>query len=113
MIAPVGLQLSRAKGFSLQALSLATNGLTAIKVDRTTMWGNRWKIGTHSNLLGRPVETNAEAVEVYRKLAWREPHARAWVRERLRGANLACWCGLGEPCHREFLIEVANGKAAP
>lgn len=40
MTAPVRLQLSRAKGFSLQALSIATNGLTAVKVTRPGPWGN-------------------------------------------------------------------------
>lgn len=40
MTAPVRLQLSRRKGFDLQALSLATNGLPAVKVDRSTRFGN-------------------------------------------------------------------------
>jgi len=40
MIRPVRLQLSRTKGFSLQALSLATNGLPAINVARPSRWGN-------------------------------------------------------------------------
>jgi hypothetical protein len=42
--APVRLRLSRAKGFSLQAFSLATNGLTAINVARPTRWGNPYPI---------------------------------------------------------------------
>lgn len=37
---PFRLQLSRAKGFNLQAHSMAANGLPAVKVDRTTQWGN-------------------------------------------------------------------------
>lgn len=40
MSAPVRLQLSRKKGFSLQALSMATNGLPAVRVDRSTVFGN-------------------------------------------------------------------------
>lgn len=40
MTKPVRLQLSREKGFNLQALSIATNGLPAVKVDRSTRWGN-------------------------------------------------------------------------
>ena len=51
MTAPVRLRLSRRKGFDLQALSLATNGLPAVKVDRSTMFGNRWKIGVMSRTL--------------------------------------------------------------
>lgn len=111
---PVRLQLSRKKGFDLQAISLAANGLPAVKVDRSTMLGNRWKIGEHSNYLGRRVETSAEAVAVFRALAWPESHHRAWVRENLAGKNLACWCpltlpdGSPCPCHADVLLEIAN-----
>lgn len=79
-----------------------------VKVDRTTMWGNHWRVGTHSNLLGRAVASRAEAVEVYRKLAWPEKHHREWVRENLAGKNLACWCPLNQPCHADVLLELAN-----
>lgn len=37
---PVRLQLSRRKGFDLQALSLATNGLPAVRVSRPGLFGN-------------------------------------------------------------------------
>lgn len=40
MIQPVRIQLSRQRGFRLQEVSLALNGLPAVKVDRTTQWGN-------------------------------------------------------------------------
>jgi uncharacterized protein DUF4326 len=26
----------------------------------------------------------------------------------LRGKNLACWCGIGKPCHADALLEIAN-----
>lgn len=28
--------------------------------------------------------------------------------DELRGRNLACWCPLGDPCHADVLIELAN-----
>lgn len=37
---PIRLQLSRAKGFRLQEHSRAVNGLPAVKVDRSTRFGN-------------------------------------------------------------------------
>ena len=77
-------------------------------VDRRTMWGNRWKIGTRSNALGRNVETVGETVDLYRRLMWTEPHHIAWVKENLRGKNLACWCALDAPCHADVLLEIAN-----
>lgn len=110
LMTPVRLQLSRRKGFRLDRASLEANGLPAVKVDRSTMWGNRWQIGVRSNLLGRPIQTQQEAVDVYRKLAWPEPHHIAWVRERLHGQNLACWCGLSDPCHADVLLEIANAE---
>jgi hypothetical protein len=39
-VKPVRLQLSRKKGFDLQALSRETNGLEAVRVDRSTLFGN-------------------------------------------------------------------------
>jgi len=35
------------------------------------------------------------------------------VRRELRGKNLACWCRLGEPCHADVLLEIANSEEAP
>ena len=40
MTIPVRLQLSRRKGFDLQAISRATNGLEAVNVARPGKWGN-------------------------------------------------------------------------
>jgi hypothetical protein len=30
----------------------------------------------------------------------------------LRGCNLACWCPIGEPCHADVLLELANVRPA-
>jgi hypothetical protein len=46
---PVRLQLSRKKGFNLQALSRATNGLEAVRVARPSRWGNPWRV---ENIVG-------------------------------------------------------------
>lgn len=97
---PERIQLRRTKGWRMPA--------NTVKVDRTTMWGNRWKPGVWSNTLGRNVETAAEAVDLYRRIAIPEAHHRAWVRENLRGKNLACWCQIGQPCHADVLLEIAN-----
>jgi hypothetical protein len=51
MTKPVRLQLSRRKGFSLQALSLATNGLPAVNVARPSLWGNPFIVGHPSGWL--------------------------------------------------------------
>jgi hypothetical protein len=30
----------------------------------------------------------------------------------LRGKDLACWCPLGQPCHADVLLEIANEEAS-
>lgn len=34
--------------------------------------------------------------------------ARFILVQSLRGHNLACWCPLGQPCHADVLLELAN-----
>lgn len=115
MTSPIRLQLSRRKGFDLQAHSLATNGLSAVNVARPSKWGNPWKVGDtflFVNAGGRVQArrsgmTQAEAVEKFR---YREcPPPRSWeIIRDLRGKNLACWCKPGSPCHADILLELAN-----
>lgn len=127
--APVRLRLSRQKGFDLQALSLATNGLPAVRVTRPGKWGNphvplrSWFHGGFSLLGLEPfdavtaADADAEgvriAVALFRHdwdLAMKAPNysnARASL-EELRGRNLACWCKPGAPCHADVLLELAN-----
>lgn len=100
---PVRIQLSRAKGWRMPP--------NTVKVDRSTKWGNPWKIGDNSNRLGRAVETAQEAVDWYRA----HLVSHEFVRISLGGKNLACWCGIINPrdcsytpCHADVLISIAN-----
>lgn len=115
LVRPVRIQRLRTKGFRLQDAS--PNGLPVIYVGRPSIWGNRYKVGTWSNSLGRHVETIEEAIRLYRNIIWAAPdapHMTAYVRECLRGKNLACWCPLVDkdgnraPCHADVLLELAN-----
>lgn len=108
MRAPVRLQLSRRKGFDLQALSRATNGLPAVNVARPSCWGNDFKVGKDHSYYGGPGYEQASAeqcVGLYRRLITSQPRAQLHL---LRGKNLACWCGAGDPCHADVLLELAN-----
>lgn len=115
MSAPVRIRLSRAAGFNLQSYSRAINGLSAVKVDRTTMFGNPF-------ILRKENVAGAELVARYRDLLEGRPisqsaahpqevkHRREYVLnnlDRLRGNNLACWCD-GPYCHADVLLELAN-----
>jgi hypothetical protein len=127
MTAPVGLQLSRRKGFDLQALSRATNGLDAINVARPGKLGNPFTV-TNAIEMGFAREETAQRFVVECFDQWLGPlstyghpiwwegveahNRRNYIWEQmshLRGKNLACWCGLDQPCHRNVLLWLANG----
>ena len=129
MTAPVRLQMSRRKGFDLQALSHATNGLPAAKVTRPGRWGNphvplrTWYHGSIPPLgldafhAVTTADADAEgvriAVAMFRhdcEQALKAPSYATFRAElaHLRGKNLACWCKPGEPCHADVLLDLAN-----
>jgi hypothetical protein len=129
---PVRLQLSRHKGFDLQALSRSTNGLDAVNVARPFRWGNPWKIGDNIFEDGRyrRCDTLADCIKAFRQFVDWDPDGpwtvyegsrlTCWggygpqhknqktIKAELRGKNLACWCKQGEPCHADVLLELAN-----
>lgn len=134
---PVRLRLSRAKDFNLQALSLATNGLPAVKVDRTTEFGNpfpiakgtftscgvstyAWQVGTWEGGLAMWIadsEAEARKLSVDAFKSWVNLPQQSLLCDRarlaLRRRNLACWCALPEPgepdvCHAAVWLNVAN-----
>lgn len=133
MTRPVRLQLSRRKGFDLQAHSRAVNGLPAVNVARPSKWGNPYAVGGPDPF--RPIGewiSQERAVELYRRGIkhgyltvpyTRMPrpehgpeaysfgaHTPAEVAPLyLAGKNLACWCKPGAPCHADVLLELANG----
>lgn len=108
---PQRIQLSRRKGWRLPP--------GAIKVDRSTRWGNPWRIGEPD------IPDAAEAVRRFRcavagvELGGKRCPPRAAPGsyigaiiadiEQLRGKSLACWCPIGAPCHADVLMELANG----
>jgi hypothetical protein len=123
---PQRVQLSRRKGWRKPE--------GTVTVARPGYWGNPFVIGEtprqhrerdrglweHGGLSAYDDEhplTRAEAVAAYR--AWvptavgRSGRLRVEeARDELRGADLACWCPLGGPCHAEVLLEVANAGDA-
>lgn len=97
MIGPVRLQLSRRKGFDLQAAGLALNGLPVVNVARPSKWGNPYKVGTCL------IPDQRAAVDAFAANLPLGDFAKA-----LRGKNLACWCKPGSPCHADVLLRIAN-----
>lgn len=131
MMQPVRLQLSRQKGFDLQALSRATNGLPAVKVTRPGLWGNPYPVEEARAHLDYVLKGRAPADDPDEVAPIKDPAAlsvhwfRGWITgtgtggrwypptskmitETLGGKNLACWCKPGAPCHADVLLELAN-----
>lgn len=95
---PQRIQLSRAKGWRMPA--------GAVKVDRSTRWGNPYQAGKDGD--GR----QSYLVDLFRAYLAREEQAElvAAAKRELRGKDLACWCKPGSPCHADVLLEIANEK---
>jgi hypothetical protein len=123
---PVRLRLSRRRGFNLQNLSLATNGLPAIRVARPGRFGNPFTTagcreagyyGSDEWIAQRCVNAfSAWLTSPYWRTNWdgqETEKARAVVLDglpSLRGKNLACWCRL---CPRHATTGKPFGEDCP
>lgn len=85
----------------------------AVYVGRPSKWGNPYRVADHG-------ETAVDLFEaaLYRCLegSSTEPHAIeirviAESLDELAGKDLACWCGMGIPCHADVLLQLANRAA--
>lgn len=100
---PQRIQLRRTKGWRLPP--------NTVKVDRSTPYGNPFAVTDE--------RTAAEAVQAFRfwllngccgaGMQDRKDVVLAAL-PRLRGKNLACWCKVGEACHADVLLELANAR---
>ena len=109
MTKPVRLQLSRARGFNLQAASRAVNGQPAITVARPGKWGNPFHISDRMS--------QEQAVSAFNRMMQAGGAGKAYpplaeIVAELRGKNLACWCKAGTGCHADLLLKLANHKGA-
>lgn len=108
---PKRIQRTRRKGDKMPA--------GAIYVGRPTRWGNpyNWE---YFEIAGHD-PTKAKALAVMRFRLWLEgeilgnDQRRREILEHieeLRGHDLACWCKPGDPCHADYLLELANREDA-
>jgi hypothetical protein len=99
---PQRLQSRRTKGFNLQQVSLALNGLPAVRVTRPSRWGNPFPIDP-----ARP-ESRAEVLAQFRTYLTDRPELVEAARRELRGKNLACVCALDQACHADIWLALVN-----
>ena len=121
---PKRIQRHRTKGWRMPE--------GAIYVGRPTIWGNPYRVirqgkttwevyafeessPTASFVSRTGVEARAFAVE--RLLCLIDNYLDPWgadrIRNELAGSDLACWCPLGQPCHADVLLEIANRQYTP
>lgn len=100
----------------------------AVIVARPGPFGNPFRIGEwftpgvtgpdpHIYRAGQSerVRDRAHAVELFREWAHYRRNYRydpfgMTLAASLAGRDLACWCPLGQPCHADVLLEIANSN---
>ena len=118
-ILPQRITFQRVKGFDLQGVSRALNGLPAKMVTRPGKWGNPFEIKAIAQRFKlAPQAAQDKAVRLHGQ--WldgtldpaldpgHKPPRAADLAADLGGHNLACWCKPGESCHADLLIKLAN-----
>jgi hypothetical protein len=95
---PIRIQRKRTKGWKMPE--------NTIYVGRPTKWGNPYQVTCQST-----PEFRLEQIRKYEQIIntslWMEPNPKS-IRKELRGKNLACWCKIGDPCHADVLLKIAN-----
>jgi Domain of unknown function (DUF4326) len=127
---PVRIQRRRTKGFNLQEVSLAANGLPCVFVGRPTRFGNPYRadvFGLDLSLqLYRETVNGAWSPSLLKHLSdelcdaaytghlaflarFGREHPGDAAKSDLRGKNLSCYCGFDHGCHVDTLLQLANG----
>lgn len=73
--------------------------LDAVRIDRSTKWGNPFAIGHDGN--------RDQVIEKYRKWIRTQHGLVAAAKVELKGKNLVCFC-YPLACHGDVLMEIAN-----
>jgi len=113
---PVRIQRKRTKGWRMPE--------NTVYVGRPSWDGNPFIIGRDAAAIigdssckfmgvepSHVVRDQADAVDLYRRrwLAnYPDGPQRAPSIKALRGHDLCCWCAIGDPCHADVLLELAN-----
>lgn len=78
----------------------------AVIVARPHPWSNPFVVGTPEN--GGNITRELAVSEYKRALLEGRLSKKPRHLVELQGFDLACWCPLGEPCHADVLLELAN-----
>lgn len=99
---PKRIQRKRTRGWKMPR--------NTVYVGRPTKWGNPFLIGQTYPYAHSPALTRQQTIELFEDYLKNEFLGIQIkdVKRELRGKNLACWCPLGEPCHADALLKLAN-----
>lgn len=104
---PRRIQLHRTKGWRMPA--------NAVKIDRSTRWGNPWPIGKpgpHGEVMATAEQAQARFRRMLHSAKEREAVGYPSDPTPLRGKDVACWCTADAPCHGDVLLEWVNRSGA-
>lgn len=103
---PTRIQLKRSRGWRIPP--------GAVKVDRSTWWGNPYRVSESASAaqtvqaLRAEIEKNGFFTGLLKGRSMKIN--RSMIEQKLKGKSLACWCPLESACHADLLLEIANGK---
>lgn len=84
-----------------------------VKVDRTTKWGNPFRLGeTHVDPKTNQkivIDSREAAVAAFKELLRSNRVLLEEARFELKGKHLACWCRAEFMCHADELLRQVNG----
>lgn len=106
---PKRVLLSRKRGWRMPP--------NTVKVDRSTNWGNPFKIGDPHPDHGQPI-TREEAMDLFRSLLNSDQLDHEYpvnnIKNELCSKNLACWCALNELTkHLECPLGASQYRSQP
>ena len=117
MSEPKRIQRKRTKGWKMPP--------NTVSVTRPGRFGNPFRIeaAIETGFEQNKEDAQSFVVDCFREWITGGPHGRDWWQgpesdaaktailnglSELRGKNLACYCKIGEPCHADVLLELAN-----
>jgi len=99
---PIGIQRKRTKGWKMPP--------NTISVTRPGEWGNPHRVLIKG---GEQIAVSLYEQDLINGTIL-DRRGRPLINRigELRGKNLACFCPIGQPCHRDVLLKLANAAIA-
>ena len=93
---PIRIQRKRTKGWKMPP--------NTVYVGRPSKWGNPFSIIYDEDIPDMETLLRYYKCYIMDKI---ETNSNFDILE-LKGKDLACWCKIGEPCHADILLKLAN-----